>query len=111
MAQQPTKSTTEASSLRLQRFQEVKSKYVGAEGTPERNQYETELRAEIIAEKIKALRLSRNMTQEELGEKLGVKKAQISRLESATANITLETLQRVFLALGARVTFEIELLK
>ena len=29
--------------IRLRRFQDVKSNYVGAEGTPERAEYETEL--------------------------------------------------------------------
>jgi HTH-type transcriptional regulator / antitoxin HipB len=94
--------------LRLKRFQDVKDSYVGAIGTPERNNYELELRAEIIAEKIKELRQAQNMTQEELGQKLGVKKAQVSRLESSTSNITLDTLQKVFLALGARIRFDIE---
>lgn len=96
--------------IRLKRFQDIKSNYVGAEGTAERNEYEAELRAELIAEKIKELRQVRNMTQEELGQKLGVKKAQVSRLESSTANITLQTLQKVFTALGARVNFAIELI-
>lgn len=96
--------------LGLKRFQNVKDLYVGAVGTPERSNYELELRAEIIAEKIKELRQAQNMTQEELGLKLGVKKAQVSRLESSTANITLETLQKVFLALGARIRFDIEVM-
>jgi len=111
MATPPLNSATEEiRPIRLKRFQEVKSKYVGAEGTPERNAYELELRAELIAEKIKELRKAQNMTQAELGEKIGVKKAQVSRLESSTANVTLETLQKVFQALGARVKFEIETL-
>ena len=96
--------------IRLKRFQDVKDRYVGAIGTPERSSYELELRAEIIAEKIKELRQAQNMTQEELGQKMGVKKAQVSRLESSTSNITLETLQKVFLALGARIRFDIEVI-
>lgn len=95
--------------LRLKRFQEVKDQYAGVIGTSERNEYESELRAEIIAEKIKELRQSQNVTQEELGRRLGVKKAQVSRLESNTANLTLGTLQKVFSALGARIRFDIEL--
>ncbi|TGE24257.1 XRE family transcriptional regulator [Hymenobacter aquaticus] len=108
MATTTNQPAAETQSIRLKRFQDVKSSYVGAEGTPERHTYEAELRAEVIAEKIKELRKARHMTQQELGDKIGVKKAQVSRLESSTANITLDTLQKVFLALGARVTFGIE---
>ncbi|TGE05551.1 helix-turn-helix domain-containing protein [Hymenobacter fodinae] len=92
--------------IRLKKFNDVKDKYVGASGTPERETYEAELSAE-IAETIKSLRKANKLTQEELGEKLGVKKSQVSRLESSTANITIDTLQKVISALGARLELNI----
>ena len=95
--------------IRLKRFRDVKDKYVGAVGTPEREQYEAELSAELIAEKIKELRKAKRLTQEELGQRLGVKKSQVSRLESTTSNITIETLQKVFQALGARIQITVSL--
>ena len=49
-----------------------------------------------IAEKRKA----KNLTQEELGERIGVKKSQISKIESGKCIITLPTMSRVFKALG-----------
>ena len=95
--------------IKLKRFSDVKDKYVGAVGTPERATYEAELSAELVAEKIKELRKAKNLTQQELGDKLGVKKSQVSRLESSTSNVTVETLQKVFSALGAKVQFNISL--
>ena len=98
-----------ATPLRLKKFNDVKNKYVGAPGTTEREAYEAELSAELIAEKIKQLRKAKKLTQQELGDKLGVKKSQVSRLESSTSNVTIETLQKVFSALGAKVQFTVSL--
>jgi transcriptional regulator with XRE-family HTH domain len=44
------------------------------------------------------------------GEMIGVKKSQISRIESNAKNVTLETILRVFRALKAKVNFNVELL-
>ena len=41
----------------------------------------------------------RNMTQAELGKLIGVQRAQISKLENNTTNVTIETILRVFSAL------------
>lgn len=49
------------------------------------------------------------MTQEQLGELVGVQKAQISRLESNASNVTMDTLMKVFTALKAKVKLQIEL--
>ena len=49
------------------------------------------------------------MTQEQLGELVGVQKAQISRLENNTGNVTLETILKVFSALKAKIKMQIEL--
>jgi len=49
------------------------------------------------------------MTQEELGELIGVQKAQISRLKKNTSNVTVETLLRVFTGLRAKVKLQVEL--
>ena len=51
----------------------------------------------------------RNLTQEQLGELVGVQKAQISRLESNASNVTIDTLMKVFTALKAKVKLQIEL--
>jgi len=84
-------------------FEEVLDKHIGKIGTAERDAFEREAQesvdAYLIGEKIKSERLRHNLTQEELGERVGVQKAQISRIERG-GNITLPTMRRVFRALG-----------
>ncbi len=91
-------------------FEEIKDKYIGKIGSPERQQYEFELQLELIGETIKQIRRSRNLTQSQLGELIGVKKAQISKLENNRKNVTLETLIKVFHAMRAKIDFKVELL-
>jgi plasmid maintenance system antidote protein VapI len=90
---------------------EAKDELIGKHGTPERDQYEFELRLELVGDMIQQARKHRNLTQEELGKLIGVKKAQTSRLENNTGNITLETILKVFDALGAKVNFNIQMMK
>ncbi|MDD7564282.1 MAG: helix-turn-helix transcriptional regulator, partial [Alloprevotella sp.] len=52
-----------------------------------------------IGEAIKNARLKQNLTQAELGERIGVQKAQISRMERGYS-ISIPTMSRVFKALG-----------
>lgn len=87
---------------------EIKDKYIGEKGSPERESYELELKIELIGEAIKDIRKKRSMTQSELGELIGVKKAQISKLENNTTNVSIGTLIRVFDALGTKVRLHIE---
>lgn len=76
----------------------------GEKGTPERDAMEAQLKEDLqayyIGEAIKAERLKQNLTQEELGAKVGVKKSQISKLESGKCIITLPTMSKIFKALG-----------
>lgn len=87
---------------------ELKDKTLGKVGTPKRDTYEQELRVEILAEQIKQLRIERNLTQEQLGELVGVQRAQISKMENNTGNVTISTLMKIFGALKVKVKFEIE---
>ena len=90
-------------------FDEVKDELIGKIGTPERDLFEYELQMDLIGNAIKQTRQERNLTQEELGKLIGVQKAQISRIENKTSNVTMDTLLRVFTALKARVKLHIEL--
>lgn len=76
----------------------------GKIGTPERDAMEVQLKEDInayfLGETIKQARLKQKLTQEELGEKVGVKKSQISKLENGKSVMTLPTISRVFKALG-----------
>ena len=90
-------------------FDELKDKYIGEIGTPKRDKYENILKEELqayhIGEAIKQARQAKNLTQEELGERIGVQKAQISRLEKGK-NITISSLMRLFEAMEVPLTLE-----
>lgn len=88
---------------------EAEDLLIGQRGTRERDEYEFELKLELIGDMIKTTRKKRKLTQEQLGELVGVKKAQISRLENSTGNVTFETVMRIFNALGAKLNLNIQL--
>ena len=88
-------------------LEEMKDKYVGKPGTKERDQYEYELRMDILGRMIKTARQERNLTQEQLGDLIGVQKAQISKLESSANSTTIDTILKVFKALKADIHFNV----
>ena len=90
-------------------LEQVKDKYLGVRGIEKREAYELELKVELIGQMIKKVRKERALTQTELGELIGVKKAQISRLENNTSNVSIGTIIKVFNALKAEVKFQISL--
>ena len=89
--------------MNLTPFEQVLDERFGKIGSPERDKFERDveeaLHAYRIGEAIKAERLKQNLTQEELGKKIGVQKAQISRMERGYS-ISIPTMSRVFKALG-----------
>lgn len=87
----------------------IKDKFIVKVGEESRNVYEFNLQLEIIGAFIKRARLKNNYTQEMLGEKIGVKKAQISKLEKGSSNVTIGTLKRIFDALETKMTINVEL--
>ena len=91
-------------------LEEITDKYIGEIGTPKRDAFENELRLDLLGEAIKQARKDRNMTQEQLGLLVGVKKAQISKLENSLTDARFETIIKVFKALNAKVNFNVELL-
>ena len=88
---------------------ELKDKYLGKEGTSKRDQYEFDLKLDVLGEIIKQIRKERNLTQEQLGDLIGVKKSEISKLERSARNMTLGTVIKIFKALKANVKFVVEL--
>ena len=84
-------------------------KHIGKLGTEKREAFENELRIDLLGQAIKQARQERNMTQEELGELVGVQKAQISKIENSAKNARFETIMKVFDALGAKVNFNVEI--
>jgi HTH-type transcriptional regulator / antitoxin HipB len=96
--------------LEMYTLDQIKDEFIGEVGTERRTQYEQELQLEVVGELIRKVRLERNLTQEELGKLVGVQRAQISKLENNTTNVTMETILKVFRALKAKVSFNVELL-
>ena len=88
---------------------EIKDEFIGGKGTTQREQYEYDLQMDVLGDLIKQTRIERKLTQEELGDLIGVQKAQISRLENHTGNVTLSTILKVFSALKAKIKMQIEL--
>lgn len=98
------------SDMKTYSFDEVKDRYLGKKGTEDRDAYENELRLDLIGEAIKQARKDRNLTQAQLGELVGVKKAQISKIENNLTDARFETVLKVFRALNAKINFNVELL-
>jgi len=104
------KMATKNKELKMYSFDQIKDEFIGEIGTEKRTQYEQELQLEILGEMIRKVRLERNLTQDELGKLIGVQRAQISKLENSTTNVTMETILKVFGALKAKVNFNVELM-
>ena len=90
-------------------LEELTDKYIGKKGTKKRDEFENELRLDLLGLAIRQVREARNLTQAELGELIGVKKAQISKIENSMTDARFTTILKVFDALGAKVHFNVEL--
>jgi HTH-type transcriptional regulator / antitoxin HipB len=87
---------------------EVTDKFVGKKGTKKRDAFENELKIDLIGQTIKEIRKERNLTQEQLGELVGVKKAQISKIENSLTDARFDTIIKVFKALNVRINFNVK---
>lgn len=56
--------------------------------------------ARVIGEAIKEARIKQHLTQDELGARIGVQRAQICKIERGRHSLTLSTMGKVFRALG-----------
>ncbi len=88
---------------------EMIDRHMGKRGTKRRDAFENELRIDLLGQAIRQARQERNLTQEQLGNLVGVQKAQISKIENSAKNARFETILKVFEALDAKVNFQVEL--
>ena len=90
-------------------FEETLDRDLGPVGTSKRDNFERNVDEAVhaykLGEAIRQARLSQNLTQEQLGEKIGVQKAQISRLERGKS-MSLSSITRVFKAMGIPLSLE-----
>ena len=99
----------ESKEIKTYSLSEMKDLHIGKVGTADRDEYEYELRMDVLGKMIKSARQQRQLTQEELGKLVGVQKAQISKLESSANSATIDTVLRVFKALKAEINFNVKL--
>lgn len=104
------KAKMENDKLEMFTLDQIKDEFIGERGTEKKEIYEQQLQLEVLGDLIKKVRLERKLTQQELGKLIGVQRAQISKLENNTTNVTMDTILRVFGALKAKVVFNVELM-
>lgn len=73
----------------------------GPKGTPRRDKFDKDIQDWLIGEAIKQTRKKQQLTQKQLGELMGVKEAQVSKIESGKS-ISFSTIVRAFKAMGAK---------
>lgn len=79
---------------------------LGKKGCQARDEYEANVEDYLIGLTIRQAREAQNLTQEQLGQRIGVQKARISSIERGT-NLRLSTIRRIFTALGLEVKLDI----
>ncbi len=92
--------------MKFYTLEEITDKHIGKIGTPARYAFDAEVEAALIGARIKEARKMQNITQRELGERVGVQTAQISKIENGR-NLTISTIVRVLNALGLTASFSI----
>lgn len=92
--------------MKFYTLEEITDKHIGKIGTPARDAFEAEVEAALIGARIKEVRKLQNITQKELGERVGVQTSQISKIENGR-NLTISTIVRVLNALGITAQFSI----
>lgn len=93
--------------MKIYTHDEMLDKVIGVKGTPIREAYDEEMKDFLIGLAIKRAREAKNLTQAQLGEKIGVQRARICSIEKG-ANLRLSTLRKIFKALELKVDLEIK---
>lgn len=108
-----TLKTKAMSDKKIKRYSldEMIDKHIGEIGTKKRDDFEFKLNKEVLSYMIKNAREKRNLTQEQLGDLIGVKKSQISKIESGLNNAKIETIIKIFNALKAEISFNIRFIE
>ena len=94
--------------IKIVTLDQLKDQDLGPVGTPRRDAYESKLRLDVLGGMIKTVRKQRGLTQTQLGDMMGVQKAQVSKLEKSTRNVSVATLLKVFDALQMDLKISVE---
>ena len=87
--------------MEMTSLDEILDKKFGVEGSESRKRFEEE------CECLKETRRKEGLTQQQLADKTGMKRASISRIENGRGDIPLSTLHKLFDGLGKRVSIVI----
>ena len=97
--------------FQLYSFEELLDEDYGPVGTPERDEFERSVdepvQAYRVGEAIRQAREAQKLTQAELGERMGVQRAQVCRIESGKS-ITFASMMRAFKAMGIQVALDMK---
>ena len=89
---------------------QIKERYYGEKGTPERDNLKRELEALRIGIKIREAREKMKLTQSELADRIDKKRSFISKVENDGGNITLKTLYDIVeKGLGGKLKIEVQI--
>ncbi len=80
---------------------------LGQKGSEARDDYEQQMQSFLVGDAIKQARKSLNLTQEELAKRIGIQRAQVSKIENGK-NLTLATVSRAFNAMGLKVSLTVQ---
>ena len=95
--------------MNVKSLDQLKDKYYGEVGTPERDRIDRELEALRIGFKIRTAREQQSLTQEEVARRINKKRTFISKVENDGENITLKTLfEIVERGLGGKLRISVD---
>ena len=80
----------------------------GEEGSKSRSEFKQKAQAFMVAELVKEARKKAKLTQEELAEKVQLKRPHISRIERAETDVRISTLHKIALGLGGHLSISFD---
>jgi DNA-binding XRE family transcriptional regulator len=91
-------------------FDQILDKKYGTKGQPKREEWEQQFESFRLGVLLEDARLKLGMTQEELAEKCGTNKSNISKIENNSSDIRLSTLMKIIQqGLGGHLTLTVQL--
>ena len=81
----------------------------GESGTESRSEFKQKAQAYMVAELVKNARKKAKLTQEELAQKVHLKRPHISRIERAETDVRISTLQKIAQGLGGNLSINFDI--
>ena len=99
--------TTNLPPKNCRRWDDVKDELFGIQGTASRDQFDKDSELFRLSERLKFARKDAGLTQQELAEKVGLNKSDLSLIEKGNMNISIDKLFELFRAVGKQISFTI----